>query len=232
MCGIVGYIGPRETAKVLIDGLKRLEYRGYDSAGIAVFHRGKVEIRRKEGKLSNLEELIGKETFDGKVGIGHTRWATHGRPSDENAHPHKAGKVAVVHNGIIENYLSLKEILKSKGRVFSSETDTEIISHLIDEFVREGYSSLEAVRRALDKIKGSYALGILLEGEEQSLIAARKESPLVIGSLWDRTWNSWRLLKWTRTPRWVRAPPLRKMFRGGRWRSAGRSRRTSGGEAR
>jgi glutamine---fructose-6-phosphate transaminase (isomerizing) len=181
MCGIVGYIGPRETAKVLIEGLKRLEYRGYDSAGIAVFHRGKVEIRRKEGKLAKLEELIGKETFDGKAGIGHTRWATHGRPSDENAHPHKAGKVAVVHNGIVENYLSLKEILKSKGHVFSSETDTEIISHLIDEFVREGYSPLEAVRAALDKIKGSYALGILLEGEEQSLIAARKESPLVIG---------------------------------------------------
>ncbi len=181
MCGIVGYIGPRETARVLIDGLKRLEYRGYDSAGIAVFHRGKVEIRRKEGKLTRLEELVGGETFDGRVGIGHTRWATHGRPSDENAHPHKAGKVAVVHNGIIENYLPLKEILKSKGHVFASETDTEIISHLIDEFVREGYSSLEAVRMALDKIKGSYALGILLEGEEQSLIAARKESPLVIG---------------------------------------------------
>jgi len=181
MCGIVGYIGARETARVLIDGLKRLEYRGYDSAGIAVFHRGKVEIRRKEGKLSKLEELIGEETFDGKVGIGHTRWATHGRPSDENAHPHKAGKVAVVHNGIIENYLSLKEILKGKGHVFTSETDTEIISHLIDEFIQEGYPSLEAVRRALDQIKGSYALGILFEGEEGHLIAARKESPLVIG---------------------------------------------------
>ena len=181
MCGIVGYVGPRETVKVLIDGLKRLEYRGYDSAGVAVFHQGKVEIRRKEGKLTRLEELIGGETFDGKVGIGHTRWATHGRPSDENAHPHKVGKVAVVHNGIIENYLPLKEILKSKGHVFTSETDTEIISHLIDEFIREGYSSLEAVRIALDKIKGSYALGILLEGEDHSLIAARKESPLVIG---------------------------------------------------
>jgi len=131
--------------------------------------------------LTRLEELIGGETFDGKVGIGHTRWATHGRPSDRNAHPHKAGKVAVVHNGIIENYLPLKEILKSKGHVFASETDTEIISHLIDEFVQEGYSSLEAVRIALDKIKGSYALGILLDGDEQSLIAARKESPLVIG---------------------------------------------------
>jgi len=181
MCGIVGYIGPRETAKVLIEGLRRLEYRGYDSAGIAVFHRGKVEIRRKEGKLTKLEELIGKETFDGKVGIGHTRWATHGRPSDENAHPHKAGRVAVVHNGIIENYVPLKETLKSKGHVFASETDTEIISHLIDEFLREGHPPLEAVKIALDKIKGSYALGILLEGEEHSLIAARKESPLVIG---------------------------------------------------
>ena len=181
MCGIIGYIGPRETAKVLIDGLRRLEYRGYDSAGIAIFHKGKIEIRRKEGKLAKLEELIGKETFDGRVGIGHTRWATHGRPSDENAHPHKAGKVAVVHNGIIENYLALKEILKNKGHRFNSETDTEIISHLIDEFIREGYSPLDAVRMALDKIKGSYALGILLEGEEQSLIAARKESPLVLG---------------------------------------------------
>ena len=181
MCGIVGYLGSRETAKVLIDGLKRLEYRGYDSAGIAVFHRGKVEIRRKEGKLTRLEELIGGETFDGKVGIGHTRWATHGRPSDENAHPHKAGKVAVVHNGIIENYLSLKEVLKNKGHVFTSETDTEIVSHLIDEFVREGHSFLEAVRMALDKIKGSYALGILFEGDEKHLVAARKESPLVIG---------------------------------------------------
>ncbi len=181
MCGIVGYIGPRETAKVLIEGLKRLEYRGYDSAGIAVFHQGKVEIRRKEGKLTKLEGLIGGETFNGKVGIGHTRWATHGRPSDENAHPHKAGKVAVVHNGIIENYLPLKDILKSKGHVFASETDTEIVSHLIDEFLQEGYSSLEAVRMALDKIKGSYALGILFEGDEGSLIAAKKESPLVVG---------------------------------------------------
>src|SRR5512139_551581 len=181
MCGIVGYLGPKETAKVLIDGLRRLEYRGYDSAGIAVFHRGKVEIRRKEGKLAKLEELIGGETFNGKVGIGHTRWATHGRPSDENAHPHKAGRVAVVHNGIIENYLALKEILKSKGHVFTSETDTEIISHLIDEFLQEGYSPLEAVRVALDKIKGSYALGILIEGDERSLIAAKKESPLVVG---------------------------------------------------
>src|SRR4030043_207814 len=164
MCGIVGYIGSRETAKVLMDGLKRLEYRGYDSAGIAVFHKGKIEIRRKVGKLAKLEELIEKETFDGKVGIGHTRWATHGRPSDENAHPHKAGKVAVVHNGIVENYLPLKEFLKRKGRPFTSETDTEVIAHLIDDLIQEGCSFFDAVRNTLDKIKGSYALGILFEG--------------------------------------------------------------------
>jgi len=181
MCGIVGYIGSRETAKVLFDGLRRLEYRGYDSAGIAVFHKGKIEIRRNEGKLRKLEELVEGEIFDGKIGIGHTRWATHGRPSDENAHPHKAGKIAVVHNGIIENYLPLKEVLKKKGHTFTSETDTEVISHLIDEFIREGCSFLDGVRLALDKIKGSYALGILYEGDERSLIAAKKESPLVIG---------------------------------------------------
>jgi glucosamine--fructose-6-phosphate aminotransferase (isomerizing) len=181
MCGIVGYVGPRETAKVLMDGLRRLEYRGYDSAGIAIFHKGKIEIRRNEGKIGKLEELIGGETFNGKIGIGHTRWATHGRPSDENAHPHKAGKVAVVHNGIIENYLSLKEFLRRKGRTFTSETDTEVISHLIDELIQGGCPFLDGVRLALDKVKGSYALGILYEGDGQSLIAAKKESPLVIG---------------------------------------------------
>jgi len=181
MCGIVGYVGSRKISEVLMDGLKRLEYRGYDSAGIAVFHQGKIEIRRKLGKLTALEELVGKEVFDGKVGIGHTRWATHGRPSDENAHPHKAGRVAVVHNGIIENYLPLKEFLKRKGRTFSSETDTEVISHLIDGFIEEGASFPEAVRMALEKIRGSYALGILFEGDEKCLIAARKESPLAIG---------------------------------------------------
>jgi glucosamine--fructose-6-phosphate aminotransferase (isomerizing) len=181
MCGIVGYIGSRKTVEVLMDGLKRLEYRGYDSAGIAVFHRGRIEIRRNEGKLKRLEDLIKGEGFDGKIGIGHTRWATHGRPSDENAHPHKAGRVAVVHNGIIENYLPLKEFLKKKGRHFTSETDTEVVSHLIDEFIEEGSSFPDAVRMALDKIRGSYALGILFEGDEKCLIAARKESPLVIG---------------------------------------------------
>ncbi len=181
MCGIVGYVGRRNTAEVLMDGLKRLEYRGYDSAGIAVFHQGKIEIRRKVGKLSQLAEVVKHETFDGAVGIGHTRWATHGRPSDENAHPHKAGRVALIHNGIIENHLPLREALKRKGRLFTSETDTEILCHLIDEFLGEGYAPLEAVKSALDKVRGSYALGILFEGNENCLIAARKESPLVIG---------------------------------------------------
>ncbi|MDI7261153.1 MAG: glutamine--fructose-6-phosphate transaminase (isomerizing) [Thermodesulfobacteriota bacterium] len=181
MCGIVGYVGSRKTAEVLMDGLKRLEYRGYDSAGIAVFHQGRIEIRRNEGKLKRLEEQIRGEGFDGRIGIGHTRWATHGRPSDENAHPHKAGRVAVVHNGIIENYLPLKEFLKKKGRLFTSETDTEVISHLIDELIEEGSSFPDAVRMALDKMKGSYALGILFEGDKRSLIAAKKESPLVVG---------------------------------------------------
>ncbi len=181
MCGIVGYVGSRKTAEVLLDGLKRLEYRGYDSAGIAVFHQGRIEIRRRVGKLTQLEELVKDEDFDGKVGMGHTRWATHGRPSDENAHPHKAGRVAVIHNGIIENHLPLREALKRKGRIFTSETDTEIICHLIDEFLGEGYPPLDSVKMALDKIRGSYALGILFEGNEQCLIAARKESPLVIG---------------------------------------------------
>jgi glucosamine--fructose-6-phosphate aminotransferase (isomerizing) len=181
MCGIVGYIGSKDTAKVLLDGLRRLEYRGYDSAGIAVFHRGKIEIRRKVGKLTKLEEVVEKEAFDGKVGVGHTRWATHGRPSDENAHPHKAGKVAVVHNGIIENYLPLKDFLRKKGHVFSSETDTEIVAHLVDEFIQEGHSFLDAVRMTMDKIKGSYALGILYEGDDVCLIGARNEAPLVIG---------------------------------------------------
>ncbi len=181
MCGIVGYMGPRDTVQVLMEGLRRLEYRGYDSAGIAVFHQGEIEVRRAEGKLKILEETIVGESFDGKVGIGHTRWATHGRPSDANAHPHKTGSVALVHNGIIENYLSLKRGLMEKGHVFSSETDSEVIAHLIDHFLKEGLPFDEAVRQALGKINGSYALGILCEEEPNKLIAARMESPLVVG---------------------------------------------------
>jgi len=181
MCGIVGYLGPRETVQVLMEGLRRLEYRGYDSAGIAVFHQGNIEVRRARGKLAILEEAIGGESFEGRLGIGHTRWATHGRPSDDNAHPHKAGSIAVVHNGIIENYLSLKKVLMEKGHVFNSETDTEVIAHLIDHFLGEGLPFHEAVRCALKKIKGSYALGVLCEKEPGKLIGARSESPLVVG---------------------------------------------------
>ncbi len=181
MCGIIGYVGPRRISEVLLEGLKRLEYRGYDSVGIAVFHRGRIEVRRNEGKIGRLEQQIKGEHFEGRLGIGHTRWATHGKPSDENAHPHKAGRVAVVHNGIIENYLSLKESLKGRNRTFISETDTEVIAHLIDCHLEEGASFLEAVRRTLDQIRGSYALGILCEGVEDHLIGARKESPLVVG---------------------------------------------------
>ena len=181
MCGIVGYLGPRETVQVLMEGLRRLEYRGYDSAGIAVFHRGNIEVRRARGKLAILEEAIAGESLEGRLGIGHTRWATHGRPSDDNAHPHKAGSIAVVHNGIIENYLSLKKVLMEKGHVFNSETDTEVIAHLIDHFLGEGLPFHEAVRSALGKIKGSYALGVLCEKEPGKLIGARNESPLVVG---------------------------------------------------
>ena len=181
MCGIVGYLGPRETVQILMEGLRRLEYRGYDSAGIAVFHNGKIEVRRARGKLRILEEAINGEAFAGRVGIGHTRWATHGKPSDDNAHPHKAGNIAVVHNGIIENYLSLKKVLMESGHVFTSETDTEVIAHLIDHFVGKGLPFEESVRHALGEIKGSYALGILCEKEPNKLIAARSESPLVVG---------------------------------------------------
>jgi len=164
-----------------MEGLRRLEYRGYDSAGIAVFHGGNIEVRRARGKLKVLEEMIAGESFDGRIGIGHTRWATHGRPSDDNAHPHKAGSIAVVHNGIIENYLSLKKVLTEAGRIFTSETDTEVIAHLIDHFLGKGLSFEAAVRHALTEIKGSYALGILCENEPNKLIGARSESPLVVG---------------------------------------------------
>jgi len=181
MCGIIGYLGPRPPLEVLIEGLKRLEYRGYDSAGIGVFHRGRIEIRRSEGKLQALEDAVRGLSFDGGVGIGHTRWATHGRPSEQNAHPHKAGRVVLVHNGIIENYLSLKERLKKEGRSFSSETDTEVLAHLIDLEIKRGRAPEEAVRTALREVQGSYALAILIEGYPDLLLGARKESPLLLG---------------------------------------------------
>ena len=181
MCGIIGYIGPRETKEVLLEGLRRLEYRGYDSAGVALFHEGKVVIRRAMGKLKELERKTEGEKFNGNLGIGHTRWATHGKPSETNAHPHKAGGVVVVHNGIIENYLALKNILAAEGHTFKSETDTEILCHLIQRYLFKGEKLEEAVRQALLQVQGSYAVAVLYEGENDKLIAARKESPLILG---------------------------------------------------
>src|SRR5947207_11052056 len=151
MCGIIGYVGYREAAPLLLQGLKRLEYRGYDSAGIAVFANGSLVVRRSVGKLGNLDQLLCAQPVHGTVGMGHTRWATHGRPSEENAHPHRAGKVVVIHNGIIENYLELRAALERRGRKMASETDTEVISHLIDEHVQRGCGLFEATPRAIQE---------------------------------------------------------------------------------
>lgn len=181
MCGIVGYIGSRNTCPVLLEGLRRLEYRGYDSAGIAIFNDGKIAVRRCQGKLCNLETILCNATFNGGAGIGHTRWATHGRPSEENAHPHFYNGIAVVHNGIIENYLELKNMLKEEGHQFQSETDSEVLSHLFARFCAAGCSFEEAVRKGLALIRGSYAIAVLNEAAAGQLVAARNESPLVIG---------------------------------------------------
>ncbi len=181
MCGIVAYMGGQEATPIILDGLKKLEYRGYDSAGICTLQGCSCEIRRSEGKLVNLEQLLASQPLAGKIGIGHTRWATHGRPSETNAHPHKAGHFVVVHNGIIENYLSLKESLKASGHVFKSETDTEVISHLIDEKYKAVPDFEKAVRLALAELRGAYAVCILCEKEPDILIAAKYGSPMVIG---------------------------------------------------
>ncbi|HSR13435.1 MAG TPA: glutamine--fructose-6-phosphate aminotransferase, partial [Thermodesulfobacteriota bacterium] len=181
MCGIIGYIGPRDTKEVLLEGLRRLEYRGYDSAGVALFHDGKVAVRRSTGKLRELERKTEGEKFSGNLGIGHTRWATHGKPSETNAHPHKAGGVVLIHNGIIENYLALKAGLASEGHTFKSETDTEILCHLIQRYLFKGLGFEDSVRQALSQVRGSYAIAALYEGEKDKLICARKESPLILG---------------------------------------------------
>lgn len=181
MCGIVGYIGPKEAVPILVEGLEKLEYRGYDSAGVAVASNGSIEIFKKEGKLRALKDDINGQIYSANVGIGHTRWATHGRPSDENAHPHTdcTGKIAVVHNGIIENYLHLREWLQSQGHVFISETDTEVLPHLIEEYY-EG-DLLEAVLKATSKLEGSFALAVVSSHEPNKLVAVRQDSPLVVG---------------------------------------------------
>ena len=184
MCGIVGYVGNKQVVPLIIDGLRKLEYRGYDSAGIAVVNEGHdLEIRRAEGKLRNLEEAIRLSPLDGTYGIGHTRWATHGRPTEENAHPHRdcTGRVVVVHNGIIENYLQLKERLRKSDHRFVTETDTEIIAHLIEEYLKEDPSFERAVRMTVSELRGIFALSIINANEPDTIIAVRQGPPVVIG---------------------------------------------------
>ena len=185
MCGVVGYIGHRDAVPVLLSGLTKLEYRGYDSAGVAVLNEetDTINVRKTKGRIENLQNLLLTSPIQGHLGIGHTRWATHGAPSDVNAHPHSSNdsKFAVVHNGIIENYMEFKEELEAKGYKFKSETDTETVVHLIDSYYNEGMDLLDAVFKVLDRIEGSYALGIVCKDFPDTLIAARKDSPLVVG---------------------------------------------------
>src|SRR3954467_11457626 len=181
MCGIVGYVGTEDCAPFLISGLRRLEYRGYDSAGVAIVGPNGLGVLRARGKLMNLEKLVNAEQPKGALGIGHTRWATHGRPSDENAHPHQYKGVAVVHNGIIENHLELKADLQEAGHKFSSETDTEIFAHLIANEEKSGKKLPDAVRGALGKVKGTYALAVVSERSPEMLVVAKNASPLVLG---------------------------------------------------
>lgn len=183
MCGIVGYIGDKNCIPILINGLKRLEYRGYDSAGLGFFSNGSSYIIKSKGKVSLLEEKINSLKYDSHIGIGHTRWATHGVPNETNAHPHSNSKkdLMIIHNGIIENYQTLKTSLKNLGYKFTSETDSEVIAHLIDSFLKKGYTLLNSVRLALSEVEGTYGLAVIFNKEPDKIIAARKGSPLVIG---------------------------------------------------
>ncbi len=181
MCGIVGYVGPDRAAPILLEGLRKLEYRGYDSAGLAVHDGRGLELIRAVGKLDNLSRAIEGKKLDGTTGIGHTRWATHGRPSEPNAHPHLAGDVAVVHNGIIENHLELKRELEHDGVRFQSDTDTEIVAHLINRAVQKGATLFEAVRSALGRVRGAYALAVASSKDPDRIVVAKNASPLVIG---------------------------------------------------
>jgi glucosamine--fructose-6-phosphate aminotransferase (isomerizing) len=182
MCGIVGYVGPKPVVPVIMEGLKKLEYRGYDSAGVAVVNRGSLEIRRSAGKLSNLEDALGKQPLNGEFGIGHTRWATHGRPTEENAHPHRDchNRIVVVHNGIIENYLELKRELTAEGHRFVTETDTEIAAHLVEKETRDD-GLPAAVRRALKRLRGLFALVLISADDPETIVAVRNGPPVVVG---------------------------------------------------
>jgi glucosamine--fructose-6-phosphate aminotransferase (isomerizing) len=181
MCGIVGILGHEPVAGEMVEALKRLEYRGYDSAGVATLEGGHLTRRRAEGKLKNLEKRLTKEPLEGHSGIGHTRWATHGRPNETNAHPHATDKVAVVHNGIIENFRELREELTGKGHKFATETDTEVVAHLVTDAMNQGLAPAEAVKATLPRLRGAFALAFLFEGEDDLLIGARKGSPLAVG---------------------------------------------------
>jgi len=181
MCGIVGIVGNEAVAPQLVSALRRLEYRGYDSAGVATLEHGVLTRRRAEGKLKNLEQRLLREPLTGTIGIGHTRWATHGRPTENNAHPHATEKLAVVHNGIIENFAELRRELEGKGAKFATETDTEVVAHLVTEEMKRGASPVEAVKRSLPRLRGAFALAFLFAGEENLLIGARKGSPLAVG---------------------------------------------------
>jgi glucosamine--fructose-6-phosphate aminotransferase (isomerizing) len=181
MCGIIGVIGREPAAPQLIDALKRLEYRGYDSAGVATLERGALTRRRAQGKLRNLEQRLASEPLTGTIGIGHTRWATHGKPTENNAHPHATEKLAVVHNGIIENFVALRRELEGEGAKFTTETDTEVIAHLVSAEMARGKSPVEAVKAALPRLRGAFALAFLFAGEDDLLIGARKGSPLAVG---------------------------------------------------
>src|SRR5919198_407521 len=181
MCGIVGILGREPVAGLLVEALKRLEYRGYDSAGVATLEAGQLARRRAEGKLRNLEARLAREPLTGTIGIGHTRWATHGRPTEHNAHPHATERLAVVHNGIIENFRELREELEKKGVKFGSETDTEVVAHLVTEEMKHSRAPAEAVAAALPRLRGAFALVFLFKGENDLLIGARKGSPLAVG---------------------------------------------------
>jgi len=181
MCGIVGIIGKAEVAPLLFDGLKRLEYRGYDSAGIATLVDGRIDRRRAEGKLGNLGSVLEKQPLTGTIGIGHTRWATHGRPSENNAHPHATDKVAIVHNGIIENFQELRDELSALGKKFTTDTDTETVAHLLTHYLEHGHSPEQAMERAMGRLHGAFSLAILFADRPDIIVGARRGSPLAVG---------------------------------------------------
>src|SRR5579862_1524528 len=181
MCGIVGIIGSRQAAPMILDSLRRLEYRGYDSAGIATLVNGHIERRRAEGKLGKLADALEHAPLKGTIGIGHTRWATHGAPTENNAHPHGTSRVSVVHNGIIENHAALREELEAAGQEFSTETDTETVAQLVDLNLKQGMPPVEAAGAALRRLEGAYALAMIFSGHPELIVAAQNGAPLAVG---------------------------------------------------